>query len=294
MLRSLKLFAVAAASLALSVGAIVVSPAATASAPASERTAIEQQLIAAINADRAQAGLTALVLDDRLTAIARQRDQYMIDHGFFSHCVGGEPTCAPEQLQFGILLAQAGFPQYAGAENLAANNAPDANATALTNQQWLASPHHREALMDPQYNATGLSVLCCTSMQGAGGVRIVTQIFQNFPASELAHVHDQATAAAPSTPNAGCQFVLGFATLHGLDSSATGDCVDNQSSAANGDAVQHTTKGLMVWRKADNWTAFTNGDQTWIIGPSGLGVRPNGERFSWESNPQSLPIVDSN
>ncbi len=26
----------------------------------------------------------------------------------------------------------------------------------------------------------------------------------------------------------------------------------------------------MAWRKADNWTAFTNGYKTWLNGPNGL------------------------
>ena len=60
--------------------------------------------------------------------------------------------------------------------------------------------------------------------------------------------------AAPS-----CQFILGFATLQGLDPVDVGTCLDNQVFAGNGDAQQHTTNGLMAWRKADNWTAFTNG-----------------------------------
>jgi len=70
--------------------------------------------------------------------------------------------------------------------------------------------------------------------------------------------------AQTAPPPAGCQFVLGFKTLHDLDSADIGDCQDNQAFAANGDAQQHTAKGLMAWRKADNWTAFTNGYMTWL------------------------------
>lgn len=102
-----------------------------------------------------------------------------------------------------------------------------------------------------------------------------------------------AQAAAP------CQFVLGFQTLHNMSPADIGDCLDNQSFAANGDAQQHTTKGLMAWRKADNWTAFTNGYMTWINGPGGLVSRLNTDRFAWEHdvqlpNPatQASPIPD--
>lgn len=79
-----------------------------------------------------------------------------------------------------------------------------------------------------------------------------------------------------------CRLILGFATLHQLDPGDIGNCLDDQAFAANGDAQQHTTKGLLVWRKADNWSAFTNGYRTWINGPQGLVSRLNSERFAWE------------
>jgi len=95
------------------------------------------------------------------------------------------------------------------------------------------------------------------------------------------------TLAAPSAhaQQAGCQFVLGFKALHDLNPSDVGECIDNQTSQPNGDAQQHTNKGLMAWRKADNWTAFTNGYKTWINGPSGLQNRLNSDRFPWEKDP---------
>ena len=91
----------------------------------------------------------------------------------------------------------------------------------------------------------------------------------------------------------GCQFVLGFQTLHDMDPTDVGGCQDNQGFAGNGDAQQHTSNGLLAWRKADNWTAFTNGYLTWINGPSGLVRRLNTQRFSWEANPDGLPLADS-
>jgi len=93
-----------------------------------------------------------------------------------------------------------------------------------------------------------------------------------------------ATAAAQTAP-APCQFVLGFKALHDLNLNDIGDCTDNQAFASNGDAQQHTSKGLMAWRKSDNWTAFTNGYKTWINGPAGLVSRLNTDRFPWEKDP---------
>jgi hypothetical protein len=78
------------------------------------------------------------------------------------------------------------------------------------------------------------------------------------------------------------EFKLGFATLATLIPDEVGDPLEEERYAANGDSQQLTTGGLMVWRKADNWTAFTDGHRTWVNGPYGLQVRLNTERFDWE------------
>lgn len=91
---------------------------------------------------------------------------------------------------------------------------------------------------------------------------------------------------------AGCTFQLGFAALHDMIPTIVGDCVsDEEFSPATGDTLQQTTGGLLVWRKEDNWTAFTDGSQTWVNGPFGLQQRANTQRFSWEYNPDGLQIV---
>ena len=70
-----------------------------------------------------------------------------------------------------------------------------------------------------------------------------------------------------------CEFVLGFATLKTLiklseGQDKVGDCLENERfDPARGEALQQTTGGLLVWHKADNWTGFTDGHRTWIIGP---------------------------
>ena len=86
-----------------------------------------------------------------------------------------------------------------------------------------------------------------------------------------------------SAAAADCQFVLGFATLRDLiGHTIVGECLENEHHSANGDGMQQTTGGLLVWRKADNRTAFTDGYRTWINGPNGLEQRLNTERFPWE------------
>ncbi|MDE2994381.1 MAG: hypothetical protein OXU67_10925, partial [Chloroflexota bacterium] len=86
------------------------------------------------------------------------------------------------------------------------------------------------------------------------------------------------TAAA-----ADCRFVLGFETLHAMIPDTVGACLENeQHHPGQGVTHQRTTNGLLVWQKAGNHTAFTDGYRTWISGPLGLQRRLNSEQFDWE------------
>jgi hypothetical protein len=94
-------------------------------------------------------------------------------------------------------------------------------------------------------------------------------------------------APAAALQAGGCRFVLGFAALReAIGPEVVGACLeDERFNPANGNAEQPTTGGLLVWRKADNWTAFTDGFRTWVNGPFGLQLRLNTERFEWENDP---------
>ena len=88
-----------------------------------------------------------------------------------------------------------------------------------------------------------------------------------------------------SAQAADCEYRLGFKTLRDLiGHHIVGECLENEHYNAIGDSNQQSTGGLMAWRKADNWTAFTDGYRTWINGPNGLVQRLNTERFSWEAD----------
>jgi len=88
-------------------------------------------------------------------------------------------------------------------------------------------------------------------------------------------------AAAPAS--ASCTFQLGFAELATQIPDVVGACLESEQHAANGDALQVTVNGLLVWRKLDNFTAFTDGATTWVNGPFGIQARPNDQRFPWEA-----------
>jgi sugar lactone lactonase YvrE len=101
-----------------------------------------------------------------------------------------------------------------------------------------------------------------------------------------------AALTGPGGASAGCQFVLGFAAFAAQIPPVVGQCLDaEQHDPGSGDALQHTTTGLLVWRKADNAIAFTDGAQTWVQGVLGIERRPNNERFIWEANSDHLPLA---
>lgn len=86
------------------------------------------------------------------------------------------------------------------------------------------------------------------------------------------------------------EFKLGFKLLADQIPQIVGKPLEDEQWAPNGDySWQRTTTGLMMWRKADNWTAFSDGRRTWIIHDGGVMPRLNSERFPWESG---APLPD--
>ena len=94
----------------------------------------------------------------------------------------------------------------------------------------------------------------------------------------------------PAQAQESCRFVLGFAALReSLGAQKVGTCLENaRFNDENGNAEPRTSGGLLVWRKVDNFTAFTDGGTTWIAGPNGIQSRPNADRFSWERDPVAV------
>jgi len=97
-------------------------------------------------------------------------------------------------------------------------------------------------------------------------------------------------ASSPAAAAPACTFADGFQTLHDLLPDRVGDCASAVSyDPRSGDGLQLTTGGVLLWRKADNWTGFTDGATTWVLGPNGLESRPADQRLPWESVPPGAP-----
>ncbi len=131
--------------------------------------AMRVDMIGLINGERARAGAALLRLDPTLNAIAQGRSQDMIDRDYFSHLIPGVGYI------FSLLdRAHVGY-RLAG-ENIALNNyaalGPSA-AMRRTNGDFMASPEHRDNLLQPRYREIGLGV----AVDPATGKTIVTEDF---------------------------------------------------------------------------------------------------------------------
>jgi hypothetical protein len=86
-----------------------------------------------------------------------------------------------------------------------------------------------------------------------------------------------------------CRVAAAFSDLQ-QQVPAIGHCLDDSARAGNGDVVQPTSGGLLVFRQSTATPAFTDGYHTWTIGPLGLQERLNSQTFSWET-PASMGLA---
>jgi uncharacterized protein YkwD len=108
----------------------------------------ERQLLDLANQARAEAGLAPLQSDEGLTRAARKHSELMASRQELSHDLPGEPAL-PQRL-----AATSTLQFSAEGENVGL--APSA---AEVHQGFMRSPHHRENLLNPEYNVAGFAVV---------------------------------------------------------------------------------------------------------------------------------------
>lgn len=102
------------------------------------------------------------------------------------------------------------------------------------------------------------------------------------PSDAIVAATPPARPTPPRVHGVDCEFRFGFKELYDLIPATVGQCLENEEYNVSGDSFQRTTNGLLVWRKADNRTTFTDGSWTWIHGPDGLEKKRNSDRFVWD------------
>jgi uncharacterized protein YkwD len=137
--------------------------------------AARTQMLALINAERAQVGAVPLRIDSMLDGVAQARSRDMIDRRYFSHHIPAGPA-GPGGMVFDIL--DRSHVQYAMAgENIALNNYINFYAlprtVEQTNTDLMNSPEHRANLLEPKYARIGIGM---AFEQGTGKL-IVTEVF---------------------------------------------------------------------------------------------------------------------
>lgn len=105
-------------------------------------------LLADTNIERAKADLPPLQTDDRLTQAAYLKAQDMLDKQYWAHQ-------APDGTTPWYWFGRTGYNYAYAGENLAKNFATAKAATVA----WMASPAHRENIMDTQYTNVGFAVV---------------------------------------------------------------------------------------------------------------------------------------
>lgn len=106
---------------------------------------IEQEVVRLVNVERAKQGLQPLVLDEKLSSIARTKSQDMKDNGYFSH---QSPTYgSPFDMlkKFGVSYRTAG-------ENIAAGYS---SAQAVVTG-WMNSEGHRANILNKSFTKIGV------------------------------------------------------------------------------------------------------------------------------------------
>lgn len=120
--------------------------------PGSCGNALESELVALVNALRADRGLQTLTCDERAAYAAHAYSQQMCDTGHFSHI-------DPHGRGPDARLSAAGVTYQAYGENIAAG----ATTAQRVLQQWLDSPGHRTVLLGAQWTHTGAGYAPCAA-----------------------------------------------------------------------------------------------------------------------------------
>jgi hypothetical protein len=122
--------------------------------------AAEQRMVQLINRERAQRGLSTLVIDQRLTLAAREHTRLLIKHNELDHQFRGEPVLELRLSATGIRFDSSG-------ENLAL----DSDGADSAHVSLMHSPPHRANILRPEFSAVGVGAIW------SGGVLYVTEDF---------------------------------------------------------------------------------------------------------------------
>lgn len=124
----------------------------------------EQQMLELINAERARAGRAVLVLDERLSAVARAHSEDMHRNQYVAHISPGSGSPGDRVRRAGIVIVRL-------TENLV--KAADPRSA---HRELMESPGHRASILDAQARTVGIGAAMTTSPSGEPWL-LVTELF---------------------------------------------------------------------------------------------------------------------
>ena len=155
---------------------VAASPAgATGNRDTATLSALEQGVLAQINALRKEHGLAPVRVSTRLSAAARQHSREMAAGGYFSHDSANGSSFDRRIARFYPI----GRTRYwSVGENLLWSS-PDVDAAGAL-EMWWNSPDHRKNMLTARWREIGLSAVHVTAAPGTFGGREVTIVTTDF------------------------------------------------------------------------------------------------------------------
>lgn len=121
----------------------------------------EAQVVALINKERANAGLSALSTNSSLTSAARGHSSDMANSNFFGHTGSNGSDLASR-------LSAAGYAYTAGAENIYAGQGSNLNNPYAAVSAWMDSDGHRANMLNGIYTEIGVGYWCNSNSKYEG------------------------------------------------------------------------------------------------------------------------------
>jgi uncharacterized protein YkwD len=151
----------------------IATPAGASSGGATQ--ALEQGVLANMNALRREHGLAPLRLSAPLSAAARKHSTDMATRGYFSHTSAGGTSFDRRIARF-YPMGKRHY--WSVGENLLWSS-PDVDA-ARALDMWINSPEHRKNMLTARWREVGLSAVHVSSAPGTYGGREVTIVTADF------------------------------------------------------------------------------------------------------------------